>query len=141
MHLYFLNVYEVDDAHGIVYQIRYFAKIFILFLSSSLFGSVCDQLKFVLCIDFEIVVYDVCVWFFNFLRLLYLLRLACQWGIDLTSNLIVNCFVFDNGKPDVLIFALLKLEFPFCKHLLWLIWLFQGVQLFLITACWWLLNG
>ena len=61
MHLHFLNVYEIDDAHDIVYQIRHFIKIFMLLFSFNLLDSVCDQLKFVFHVNFEIVVYDVFV--------------------------------------------------------------------------------
>ena len=61
MHLHLLNVCEIDDVHDIVYQIRYLAKIFMLLFSFNLLDSVCDQLKFVLRVDFEIVVYDVFV--------------------------------------------------------------------------------
>ena len=61
MHLHFLNICEVDDAHCIVYQIRHLVKTLMLFLSFNLLDSVCGQLKFVLRVSFEIVVYDVFV--------------------------------------------------------------------------------
>ena len=70
MHLHLLNLFDIDDAQDIVYQIRHLAKIFMLFFSFNLLDSVCGQLEFVLCVNFEVVVYGVFVWFLNFLRLL-----------------------------------------------------------------------
>ena len=61
MHLHLLNVCEIDDVHDIVYQIRHLVKIFMLFFSFNLLDFECDQLKFVLRVNFEIVVYDVFV--------------------------------------------------------------------------------
>ena len=61
MHFHLLNVCEIDDVHDIVYQIRHLVKIFMLFFSFNLLDFECDQLKFVLRVNFEIVVYDVFV--------------------------------------------------------------------------------
>ena len=61
MHLHLLNVCKIDNAHDIIYQIRHLVKTFTLLLLFSLLDSICDQLKFVFRINFEIVVYDICV--------------------------------------------------------------------------------
>ena len=70
MYLHLLNVDEIDEINDVVYDIYYFAEVFMLLLSFNQFDLMNDELKFIHCVSVRISCNDVCNEFLNCLRLL-----------------------------------------------------------------------